>query len=843
MAVELRDYQAEALENIVEELSAGGRCQLHHACGTGKTLVAMRAAERLCPPAGLVVVLCPTLGLVAQTLRSWDGEHERTLAALAVASDETVSDRVGADELDRPVTVDVEEIVQWLTRKPTGSLRLIVGTQKSAGRIGDALIATGGAADLLIVDEAHHSAGSQDKQIALVHDDRRFPATRRLYQTATPRILLSAASQRRQEDLVTMDDPASFGPVAHTYPFSRAIAEGWLDDYQLVVIGVTRSEVLGPLRRLGARQGGSAGSGPTPHTAAVQVALGRAAAEYGLRRVIAFTPRIRDAAHFAHTLPSTLAAAGLTVALSLNSESISSLDGAKQRKDKLARLAIPPDSGWTVLANARLLTEGIDIPAVDGVVFTRPKGSAIEVVQAVGRSLRPHPEGRMTATILVPILLPDDPVARTGGGTDADVMASREFETLWQVLRALRAHDDVLATDLDRRRTELATGQRPALPDRIVIRLPDAFQSDAWLDSLTVRLVRAATSSWWEGLGAAKTFFAKHGHLRAPSRHMIGVVELADWLERQRGLRRAGLLSADRIGLLDELGMVWDPRAELFEALLNAARRYHERHGHLRVQVTYVDSEGYALGEALRNRRRRIDALTDSQRRSLRELDPDWEIDPRTDQTNALLAAARRYHESTGNLRVPVAYVDDEAYPLGDSLRTRRKRAKAGTLDADVLAALNALDGNWAKMDARAEQREALASAAQRYFDRFGHLRVPLTYRDDDGYRLGQAIDRRRTRARAGKLEPNDATILSAIDPDWLESPREGKFNALLTAARRYYAATGNLRVPAPYVDGDGYPLGSALKHRRGRAAAGTLGADELEALAALDPGWAAPRR
>ncbi|RFS43608.1 hypothetical protein D0Q02_26675 [Micromonospora craniellae] len=184
----LRDYQREAVEAIVRGQAAGGRGQFRAACGSGKSLVAVHAAARLCP-AGLVVVACPSLPLLAQTLAVWAAAGMGA-QVLAVCSDDTVADvAVRVADLQCPVTTRQDEVADWVRRTPGSRMRLILVTHLSVAVVGKGLHEADMVADLLVIDEAHHTAGWSGKHVALVHRDEHLPATRRLYMTATPRVL------------------------------------------------------------------------------------------------------------------------------------------------------------------------------------------------------------------------------------------------------------------------------------------------------------------------------------------------------------------------------------------------------------------------------------------------------------------------------------------------------------------------------------------------------------------------------------------------------------------------------------------------------------------------------
>jgi superfamily II DNA or RNA helicase len=689
----LRPYQQDAVAAAEAGLAQPGtRGQLHHACGTGKTVTAIAVAEQLCPPGGLVVMTCPTLDLIDQSLGKWLEIMQRPVAILAVAGDDGVVDAaVRVADLPCPVTTDPATIAYWLSQAGNdGSIRLVLSTAVSSHRVGEALLAADTTADLLIVDEAHETAGVLGKHTALLHDDRRLPAARRLYLTATPR--LSAASRSGNgEPLISMDGP-EFGPVLHSYPFSAAERDGWLDPYQLAVIGVRRQEVLDALQRVDPKAATDAFS-PTLRSMAVQVALAQAARQWDLRRVVAFCPRIVDAEAFARSLPRTIRALEpeRRPKGSLHSMWLSGLQSPEQRRIELGRLREPPEGGWTMLSNARVLARGVDVPAIDCVVFTHPKRSTVEIVQAVGRAVRPHPEGRRTAIILVPILLPDDPHELT------DVGDTAEFEVLWQVVRALRAHDDALAAELDGQRSHYGAFYSTELPEKFLIQLPPGF-GETWVNDLTTRIVRAATSEWWDGAAIARAYHDRHGNLRVPKgfvtddTYPTADYALGLWIQSQRRRRRGRQLREDQIAALEALDMIWEPRDADWWANFDRAVAYHrERGGSGPLDVSKADDP--ALASWLNRQRQRRDGLKPAMVNALDTHGYDW----RDKEERAFargLAAAQSYYNRHGHLVVPTQHSVD-GLDLGDWLSRLRRKYHNGLLPDSWREALENLGIDW----------------------------------------------------------------------------------------------------------------------------------------------------
>ncbi|MFC8661913.1 Helicase associated domain protein [Streptomyces sp. NPDC057199] len=695
----MRPYQEEVHAAIVTGLTNGNRGQLHAACGSGKTFMALRAVEELVPGDGLIVVLAPSLALVAQILREWQDASMVEFRAMAVCSDEKVSDvPVRTEDFEVPVSTDPDVITSWLSG---GGRRVIFGTYMSAARVGEGLRQAGLEVDVLVCDEGHHLFGKRDAtRRRIVTDSTFLPHRRRLLMTATPDVTVGQA-----EDALTWRNEELFGPVLFRYPFARGIAEGYLKDYRLVVLGVSDAEA----RALLADTASDYVDGEIAlRTVVAQAALAHARNTYGTERAITFHPRVQQAADFARTLPATVARlpAAKQPAGRVHATHISGVMDTAEREGIMALLAQPPAGGWTVVSNAQCLTEGVDVPAVDTIVFTHPSRSAARVAQAVGRAMRRSRHTASIATIIVPVIVPDD-TAEVDGELDAG-----DFEVLFEVVRALRAHDDVFAADLDRERANrslrAARGkdaeepgewepEEPGLPKRITFHLPEGT-SDRILDQLRLLTVRNSTSSWWEGYADAVAFHQEHGHLNVPEKYLGASGRRLDaWLGTLRKHRRKGWVPQDRIEAMDRIGVEWEPLDARRQQLLSDARSYHEENGNLDVPNDHVTAEGRLLGsqfKALRAAYREgrlhqplIDALD--------EMGMRW--DPQAAKRQELLDACDRYRQRFGNLDVPVKYADDEGYRLGPALSYTRSVAqgaikdRAGmprTLDADHRAEL-----------------------------------------------------------------------------------------------------------------------------------------------------------
>lgn len=756
---ELRPYQAEAIEALAAGLrEEGRRGQLHAACGSGKTLISALVAVRLVTDSGLLVVFTPSLALVAQTIQEWKTFCPAD-AVLAVCSDDTVTDAPAhLDDITEQTTTNVEEICGWLRR--TQGRRLVVSTYLSAHRLAEALRTAGLPADLAVHDEAHHLAGRADLDTHRILDQEFFPARRRLFMTATPRIDDLKAETR---DSLTMSDQALFGPVLFSYPWARAISEGYLDDYRVVIMGVTQPQMRELLlddqhshvEALGA---------PDLRTLAAQTVIAQSARQYGLRRVLAFCHRLDTAQEFVRSLPSTLArlAPHQRPEGPVHAERITGQHTHTQRERILDSLREPPGA-WTVVTNVRCLSEGVDVPAVDAVAFTHPKRSQVDIVQAVGRALRRSGSSQNIATVIVPIVVPDS--TEEIGDLDPG-----EFRTLWQVLRALRAHDETLGIELDVQRSHLPTSN-PQLPSRITIQLPPGA-TDTLLAQLTALTVRQTTSSWWTGHGHARAYRDEHGHLAVPSTYVTeDGFRLGQWIGNARQHRRKGWLRADRVEALDELGMLWDTLDLPWYQFLEELRSFRDQFGHALVPQTYISPSGYRLGNKVNTTRSKTRHVPAFVRSALDDLGMVW--DTRDLRWQQLYTACQQYAGEHGHLNVPLSHIAPDGYPLGARLKSVRRAAAVGRLDPAERLSLEELGMSFASGSDRA-WNDFLA-ACDRYIEAHGSLAtVEKSYVDSDGYRLGAGISYYRNLnngTKAGSIPAQRRTALDARGMVWRLAP------------------------------------------------------------------------
>jgi predicted helicase len=554
--IQLRPHQLAALSAATENLARHDRGQLRMACGTGKTLTALRLAEHL--ETGLVLVLVPSLSLLAQTLREWRHHSRGWFEAIAVCSDDTVTDSersVSPADIPAPVTTDAGVLAAHLAGRGPGRT-VVFATYHSAPVVADAQTMGAPAFDLALADEAHRTAGHAAPAFRLILDGDRIRARKRVFMTATPRLTKGASA-------TSMDDETLYGPVMFRFGFAQAIKAGLLCDYQVVIVGITDESIREQLE-----EGAELVVGEqvlTGREGAAAVAVIKAMEDHGITRMLSFHGNVERAQRFATALPDV---ASLLLcperASLLTAGHVNGGMSAGERAELLDSLRTLAPGHRRVLTNARCLTEGVDVPSIDGVAFIDPRSSYVDIVQAVGRALRTA-RGKAIGTILLPVYLSADEDAEA-------VLSSSAFDDVCTVLYALRDHDPALGAALDAARAQLGTGTAtPSLPGNVIADLPDSLDGD-FHTALCARLVTQTTKPFWEQFQQLGDYIAAHGDLPRPGT----APELHRFVRAQRNRRRQGYMAPEEHTALEALlGWSWQaPR--ISEELKARARALRE---------------------------------------------------------------------------------------------------------------------------------------------------------------------------------------------------------------------------------------------------------------------------
>lgn len=469
---ELRPHQTDALTSVRAGFADHDRGKIIMACGTGKTFTSLKIAEDLVGPDGMVLFLVPSLALMAQTVREWTADTKTPLRSFAVCSDTQVGKRRVAKEdvaeissldLAFPATTDSKKLAAGVSDPVAGKMTVVFATYQSIQAVSDAQKIHGmGKFDLIICDEAHRTTGAtldgqEESNFVRVHRDEVIAGSKRLYMTATPRIFGDGAKSKADElgvTLATMDDEEIYGPTFFYRGFGWAVQEGLLTDYKVIVLAMDEGLVAKSVQKRMADQDSDLLLDDATKIIGCYKALTKAdiAVDVGadtqpMKRALAFCRDIASSKmvqkEFAAVVDEFLGndpliEADETPAVQLHCQ-IQHVDGtynAKTRGELLDWLkAEPEEQTCRILANARCLSEGVDVPALDAIMFLHPRKSQIDVVQSVGRVMRKAPNKRMGYVIL--------PVGVPAGVAPEQALADNEkYKVVWQILNALRAHDE-----------------------------------------------------------------------------------------------------------------------------------------------------------------------------------------------------------------------------------------------------------------------------------------------------------------------------------------------------------------------------------------------------------------
>ncbi|MFD5975047.1 Helicase associated domain protein [Streptomyces bacillaris] len=733
------------------------------ATGTGKTLVALHVVQETAPE-GVSLVAVPSLHLLEQTAAAWHREG-RPGRYLGVCSSDNPADPYLAGIL---TMVHTGEELAWQAADTHGPLNVFC-TYDSLDKVVEAhrdlhLPRW----DVVVADEAHRTAGDYNKPWARIHHDDEVPARHRLYMTATPRIFDEKKARANGIDadtvIASMDDVSIYGPVVYRISLREAIDEGLLADYRIAGVVIRDEDLRGLLNRLPA----NTWSGEALRAAAAQVALLVAQHRYDLRRTLTFHPCIDAAEVCANTLHVTAALMPPAYHGPLQVGTVSSRQHPRHKNytafadTPLNTPASQQPPRRAVLTNCRCCSEGVDIPAIDSLLFAHPKTSTIDIVQSIGRALRQTPGDGKISTIVIPIYM-------APGETLAEAVKKTAFHLIYRVLIDLDVYDEHAFHLVDHFRYPAD----PAGPQLA----PPPERADEIIPILDLNDVMAPNRVWEAAFEVATDFHTRHGHLDVPSLHLHGRFHLGWWTGVQRSMRKNGLLLPDRIAALDTLDMIWEHPSHSIERKLLIARDYVTRHGHLAPRWA-EHHQGLHLGRWLADRRKEVTTrrLPYCYQRALNEIYPWWNAKGKAEwkRTYARAHAAARDntlifpspHQLTGTAPPLTHWLAEQIDDLGRLEPYQHHLLGDLPIEHPLALLLRRPRGASQWAFARGLQ------AAYAYRRRHHHLDVPHSYtcEDDPAFALGRWIAEKRRAPQTLSRDQLDA--LEALDMRWTSRHR-----------------------------------------------------------------------
>ncbi|HEL4111155.1 TPA: DEAD/DEAH box helicase [Stenotrophomonas maltophilia] len=457
-------HQQAALKAVYEGFQKHERGKLIMACGTGKTFTSLKIVEQETPSNGLVLFLVPSISLLSQTLKEWTAQATDEIRAFAVCSDTKVgkhSEDIAVHDLAFPATTDAKRLGQVMAVRPAADTRrtVIFSTYQSIDVLSQAQKKHGvGEFDLIVCDEAHRTtgvtlSGEDESAFVRVHKPDFLAAKRRLYMTATPKIYADESKTKADEagaEIASMDDETKFGPEFHRLGFGEAVSQGLLADYKVMVLAVDEKSVTKTFQSQLADKNKELNLDDVVKIVGCWNGLSKRLATtdgdntaqldpHPMRRAVAFARDIKSSKHLAQLFPEVVDQYIDGSDDDLLRCEVQHVDGTynvllrNQKLDWLKEDA--PGNTCRILSNARCLSEGVDVPALDAVLFLNPRDSVVDVVQSVGRVMR-RAEGKKYGYIILPIGVPADLTPEEA------LKDNKKYKVVWQVLQALRAHDD-----------------------------------------------------------------------------------------------------------------------------------------------------------------------------------------------------------------------------------------------------------------------------------------------------------------------------------------------------------------------------------------------------------------
>ncbi|EMO65902.1 type III restriction enzyme, res subunit [Leptospira kirschneri str. 200803703] len=480
----LRPHQKTAVEQVVSGLSVDDRGKLIMACGTGKTFTSLKIAERMTGKGKRILFLVPSLSLLSQALSEWTQESEISLHSFAVCSDSEIGKKRKKDddavetfahELQYPATTQPERLaIEMKKRHDDEHMSVVFSTYHSIDVI--SLAQKNHELekfDLIICDEAHRTTGAtfegeDESAFVKVHDAKFIKADKRLYMTATPRIYGDIAQAKAQQENITlasMDDESLFGKALHIINFSDAVQRGLLVDYKVIVLAVEEDHINNRLQKLLADEDNQLRMDDAAKIVGCWKALSKLGSKESLsddtgpmRRAVSFAQVIEyNKGAKTHKVSSKVIASMFQTVVDayLEQETIENplrvevdhVDGSMNATDKESKLQwLKEDTqeySCRILSNVRCLSEGVDVPALDAVLFLSPRQSQVDVVQSVGRVMRMAPN-KKRGYVILPIVIP------AGVEPHEALNDNKTYKVVWQVLQALRSHDDRFDAEINK---------------------------------------------------------------------------------------------------------------------------------------------------------------------------------------------------------------------------------------------------------------------------------------------------------------------------------------------------------------------------------------------------------
>ncbi len=747
-------YQVEALDAIAKHLEHNDRGTAVMACGTGKTLVALWAVEQ--SNAKTILVLVPSLTLLQQTLEEWSVHNSwgKDFSYLCVCSDPSVNlknDEIEIDPSDVPFRIDTDpEIVRRYLAQDNGKTKIVFSTYQSSQVVSQA---TKGVFefDIAVFDEAHKTTGSAEGRFALALSDENVKIKKRLFLTATPKHYdISKRDKDGEFKFVSMDDESVYGKRAHTLTFGDAAAKGIICPYKVVITLINKQKVDDFALKNGITL--VEGDSVKAKWVASQIAVSSAIKHTIATKIITFHSRVKTAREFA---------SGEVYGIKkfVDDFEVFHVHGkqkSNERKDTISKFR---KSSRSIITNAKCLTEGVDVPAVDMVAFVDPRHSKIDIAQAVGRAMRkPRGGSKTVGYIVVPVFAED--------ATEQSLeraIKSEEFNDVALILNSLLEQDEELVEIV--RELKQAKGRGEVFnPQRFKEKIEvigPLIKLDELTNSIYVEVVDRLGESWDESYGKLKKFKDENGHCRVPQLDSGKKSTLGHWVATQRRAKLTSTLSEDRISRLDKLNFAWDSFDQKWEEGFTALVAFKKRNGHCIVPKGYIEN-GIQLGSWVRTKRASRKDLTLSEENisSLNAIGFIWK--PNEDAWEEGFNALVVFKLREGHCLVPKDHIE-KGFNLASWVRNQRSHKTNSKLSAERTRRLNEMGFVWNQLEQKWDEHFQALCVFEKQND---HCLVPVSY-TINGINLGSWVHTQRREYGSKRLSTDRQNKLEVLGFTW----------------------------------------------------------------------------
>jgi len=821
-----KPHQQEALAVLLPALTQHDRASAIMACGTGKTLVALWVVEQM--KADRVLVLVPSLALLRQLLHEWLRETNLpSLAYLCVCSDTSVTEGVDSiattqTDLDFPVSTDAAAVRGFLDA-PFSGKKIVFSTYQSAQVVGAAL-QLDETFDLAVFDEAHKTAGREGRNYAFALDDANLFIRKRLFLTATPRHYNPHHRDREGEAqlIFSMDRPEVYGPQVIRLTFAEAARLGIICGYKVIISVITSEIVTNELLSRGEVM--VQGDAVRARQVANQLALRDAVGQYGANKIFTFHKTVKSAESF-------VAEGSEGVSCHLPNFETFHVSGKMPTAQREREMRDFRAATSAVMSNARCLTEGVDVPVVDMVAFLSPRRSRVDIVQATGRAMRKAP-GKNIGYVLVPLY-----VELNAGETVEAAVNRSDFDEVWDVLNSLQEQDDVLAELIRQFGEQKGSGKGfddSRFSEHVDFGGP-RLSLEMLRSAVATRCLDNLCSSWDIWFGKLKVFKERFGHCNVDTGWEKDP-GLWSWVSAQRTRQNKGLLSLERIQLLDGIGFAWDfqaqKRQETWMKWYLELENYTKEQGNPNVPRTYTNTKLASWVWIQRSRRDKDyggqPQLTKEQVELLDRLGFRWKV--HEEKWQEQFEELKLFKKKHGHSNVEL--VADEKDTLLRWVKMQRSIVAQDKLDEDKKTQLDAIGFSWISKIYDAKWDE-MYEILRNYHSEHGNADVPNRWKEDG--RLAAWVSKQRERRKKGIISDERIQRLDELGFTWQHRERgswEDRYQELIEFKKKY----GHCNAPLDYKE---FPkLGAFVNNMRVQRNAGILSGERINLLERIGFKW-----